>query len=304
MTHDRPWLAEIAMDVEQAARVVARRFPEFAGRPVERLGQGWDNLAVLVDGTWVFRLPRRHLAVPLLRHEARVLPALAPRLPLAVPVPVHMGEADDAFAYPCVGYRRLAGEVAAEVGPDGASRVRAAPTLGAFVAALHRTPRDLVDDPPADELRRADLRSRLGPTLARIAAIRTAASGALGRAAPLLERLVETEPHAGAPVWSHGDLSARHVLVDAAGDPTGVLDWGDVHLGDPAVDLSIGWTYFPPAGREAFLGTYGAVDDATWRRARFRALFQVAAWLVWGEDVVDARLLAEARRALDWALDD
>jgi hypothetical protein len=58
MTHDRPWLAEIAIDVEEAARVVARRFPEFAGRPLKALGEGWDNLAVLVDGTWVFRLPR------------------------------------------------------------------------------------------------------------------------------------------------------------------------------------------------------------------------------------------------------
>jgi aminoglycoside phosphotransferase (APT) family kinase protein len=303
MTHDRPWLAEIAIDVARAARVVARRFPEFAGRPVEPLGEGWDNLAVLVDGTWVFRLPRRHLAVPLLRHEARVLPALAPRLPLAVPVPVHMGEADDAFAYPCVGYRRLAGDVAAEVGPDVASRLRAASTLGAFVAALHGMPRDLVDDPPADELRRADMRSRLGPTLARLLAIRTAPE-ALERVAPLLERLVETEPCAGAPVWSHGDLSARHVLVDPRGDPCGVLDWGDVHLGDPAVDLSIGWTYFPPAGRQAFLRAYGVVDGDTWRRARFRALFQVVAWFVWGEDVGDTRLLAEARRALDWALDD
>jgi aminoglycoside phosphotransferase (APT) family kinase protein len=33
----------------------------------------------------------------------------------------------------------------------------------------------------------------------------------------------------------HGDLGAEHVFVDA-GRITGVIDWGDAAIGDPAVD--------------------------------------------------------------------
>ncbi|MCH7839494.1 MAG: phosphotransferase [Planctomycetes bacterium] len=36
----------------------------------------------------------------------------------------------------------------------------------------------------------------------------------------------------------HRDLYARHMLVDDDGRPCGVIDWGDVHVGDPAIDLS------------------------------------------------------------------
>ena len=51
------------------------------------MGAGWDNTAYLVNGEWVFRFPRRTIAVPLLEAEGRVLPKLAPRLPLSDSAP-------------------------------------------------------------------------------------------------------------------------------------------------------------------------------------------------------------------------
>src|SRR5437773_2511881 len=38
------------------------------------------------------------------------------------------------------------------------------------------------------------------------------------------------------PTWIHGDLHARNVLVEN-GAITGVIDWGDVAVGDRATDL-------------------------------------------------------------------
>jgi hypothetical protein len=74
-----------------------------------------------------------------------------------------------------------------------------------------------------------------------------------------------------------------------------------VHLGDPALDLSLGWTDVPPGGRGAFFGAYGAADPDALRRARFRALFQALGWIAYGLDIGDADLVAEGRRALAWA---
>jgi aminoglycoside phosphotransferase (APT) family kinase protein len=57
-------------------------------------------------------------------------------------------------------------------------------------------------------------------------------------------------------VVSHGDLHVRHILVD--GDAaSGVIDWGDVCLADPAVDLSIAYGGFHGKPRADLLSAYG-----------------------------------------------
>ena len=65
----------------------------------------------------------------------------------------------------------------------------------------------------------------------------------------------------------HGDLHFRHVLVERE-RVTGVIDWGDICLADPALDLQLLWSFVPPQGRAAFLDAYGPVDDAQLVRAR------------------------------------
>ena len=46
-------------------------------------------------------------------------------------------------------------------------------------------------------------------------------------------------PPQGTTVLSHGDLSARHILVDDRGHTSGIIDWGDLCLVLPAVDESV-----------------------------------------------------------------
>ena len=97
----------------------------------------------------------------------------------------------------------------------------------------------------------------------------------------------------------HGDLYARHVLVDDEDAPCGVIDWGDVHLGEPAVDLGLAASFLPPGAHDAFREAYGPIDDATWRMARFRALLSAVSVLVYGHDTGDADVLHEGRKALE-----
>ena len=52
---------------------------------------------------------------------------------------------------------------------------------------------------------------------------------------------------------------------------SGIIDWGDVHAGDVAVDLGIAYTLFPPSGRRRFFAAYGDLDRDTHLLARFRA---------------------------------
>ncbi|MEP7022883.1 MAG: phosphotransferase, partial [Actinomycetota bacterium] len=74
-------------------------------------------------------------------------------------------------------------------------------------------------------------------------------------------RLLDQAAHGGDPagplVVSHGDLHIRHLLVDQAGEAAGVIDWGDLCLADPAVDLSIAYFGFAGQARADLLSAYG-----------------------------------------------
>jgi aminoglycoside phosphotransferase (APT) family kinase protein len=81
------WAGERPCPADRAAALVAAAFPQLAGLPVVPLAEGCDNTVHRVGDTWVFRFPRRALALPAFRRELTVLPRLAPLMPLPVPVP-------------------------------------------------------------------------------------------------------------------------------------------------------------------------------------------------------------------------
>ena len=126
--------------------------------------------------------------------------------------------------------------------------------------------------------------------------------GGAAEALRLAEELAGTPPHAGRPCWVHGDLYARHLLVDEARKVTGVIDWGDVHLGDPALDLSVAISFLPPSARPEFQAACGPIEAHTWRRARFRALFYGIMLTHYGDQTGDAEIRATGEYSLSSAL--
>ena len=82
-----PWNADIAVSPQQAAERIARQFPELAPVALEPFGEGWDNIAYRANGVFVFRFPRRQIAIPLL--EAEAASATAPCARSAAPDTQH-----------------------------------------------------------------------------------------------------------------------------------------------------------------------------------------------------------------------
>ncbi len=66
----------------------------------------------------------------------------------------------------------------------------------------------------------------------------------------------------------HGDLVTDHILVeDGAKHLAGIIDFGDVALGDPALDLAGCWDYgHGPMVR--LIGRYGSADGGLFNRSR------------------------------------
>lgn len=292
------WTPEVEVDAERVARWVGLRVPHLARATPRLVGVGWDNAVYRVGPELVFRFPRRQIAAELLRTEVAVLPGLARCVPVAVPEPVVVAEPVDDYPFAFAGYRWLEGETADRVDPDDAARRALAAPLGRALRALHDArpgpTADAAD--PGDTLDRADSARRLPGLLAHLDALAGEVDPAPIAAA--LTALAEVPRRAGPARWVHGDLYPRHLLLDRAGALIGLIDWGDTHRGDPALDLSIAWTFFDAAGRTALRDAYGPVDPATWDRARFRALHYGIHLLRYGLAERDAAMERVARRAL------
>jgi aminoglycoside phosphotransferase (APT) family kinase protein len=257
---------ELETDAALVRRLLAAQFPQWAELPIEALpAGGTDNAIYRLGDELSVRLPRRRGWAPgSSDKEFEWLPRLAPLLPLRVPTPVARGAAGEGYPHEWSVYDWLDGEDAASVFLD---LPRAAVDLAGLLAALRRI--DPTGGPPpagrGGSLRPRDVSTREG-----IAALGGAIDGAAVTAA--WEVALAAPEWDGPPVWIHGDLDARNLLV-RDGKITGVLDWGSVCVGDPACDVKVAWAVLDSETRPIFRELL-EIDDATWARSRGWALSQ------------------------------
>ncbi len=300
------WDADVAIDEELVRALLAEQFPELETRSVRLVGEGFDNSVWLVDEEWAFRFPRRAIAVPLVARELAVLARLAPLVPIPVPIPAFVGTESERFPRPFFGHVLLRGSELADADLTNSDRARLGIEIGRFLRALHApATREAVDAEralPVDPNRRADMPFRVRLTRERLDAISDLAATSRSAAERILSAAEGLEPSA-VQVLAHGDLHVRHVLVDR-GALSGVIDWGDVCVGDPSIDLLFVWSVLPPDAREAFFEEYGQVDDATRLRARVLAIMLSAVLALYARDQRLAPLEREALAGLERALVD
>lgn len=226
------------------------------------------------DGApWIVRTPRRFDVVAAMRVEARVLAFVAPRLPVAVPSwRVH---ADDVVAYP-----RLSGEPVVALGADGPAWRFPDPTAppDAFVGSLVDVLVALDALDPADAARAGVPTTTIDAVRAELARDADATRSLLAPSAATWARwqalLADDDLWPPRVALVHGDLHPGHLLVDDAGRLTGVLDWTEAKVTDPAVDLAMIHGCFGPAVVADVLARCAArgarVDDHAARRAAAR----------------------------------
>jgi aminoglycoside phosphotransferase (APT) family kinase protein len=262
------WSPEIVVDEPLARLLLASQFPQLELTSLRLAGEGWDNTAWLVDERWLFRFPRREIALAGVGRELRVLPSLAPLLPLRIPEPTFVGRPTAEFPWPFAGGRVVPGCELAEANLSDDVRASLARPLGRFLRALHVA--EIPVELPVDPISRADMRVRVPRARERLAELDYADP----RAEEILAAGFELPPPERLTLV-HGDLHLRHVFVDD-GRLSGVIDWGDVCWADPAVDLVLVWCTVPPAARAAFFEEYGPVGEDGLLRARVLSLFLCA----------------------------
>lgn len=295
----RPWEAERVVDEALLKRLLERQFPALASLPSRYVTEGWDNVCFLVDEEWIFRLPRRELGARLMRVENALLPELARRLPLPVPRPEFVGVPQDDYPWAFHGYRRLAGETLCRAELDAEARALLAQPLGDFLRSLHDTPLACFPELPRDEIGRLALELRGAQIEERLADLR--ALGLVGDPRPWLRILndLPLDRVAASDTLVHGDLYARHLLVDEGGALCGVIDWGDAHRGDRALDFGVVHAALPASCHDSFRSAYGPISEQEWAVGRFKALHSSLMILVYGVDIGDRALVVEGLQSLE-----
>jgi aminoglycoside phosphotransferase (APT) family kinase protein len=245
----------------------------------------------------VVRLPSAAEYADQVAKEQRWLPTLAASLPLAIPIPLALGQPGAGYPWKWSVYRWLEGEPAS----SGfiANLTELASSLGRFLGALQRIDATGGPMPGPHNFHRGGAPAIYdGQTRQAIASLKGKIDGDAVTAA---WEAALTSTWQGPPVWVHGDISASNLLVQA-GRLRAVIDFGQLGVGDPACDLAIAWTFFEGASRHAFREAL-PLDAETWARGR--------GWALWKALIVTAGLVdttaieaARSQRTIDEVLAD
>jgi aminoglycoside phosphotransferase (APT) family kinase protein len=263
----------MAVDVAAVRAALAEAHPGIDVAGARVVDNGWD-FVVLDTGAWVFRVPRRAAVAATLRVERLLLALLRSRLPLPVP-DLSLHALPDGTPYALA--PRLPGEPA-----TGADAAWVGAAVVPLLTALHAV------DPTDAVLLGLAMPAKLDLDLL--------AARAAAEVVPLLPWDAVTALRAAFAVLSepipvhavvHADLALSNILVSER-RVSGILDWTDSHVGDPAMDL----TWFVqslgvPAARAAlaaYVSPEGVDAETLWRRAAAHATVQPVHAVLYGLD--------------------
>ncbi len=259
--------------------VLRDQHPDLAELPLREVEGGWGNQMWRLGDELAVRVQHMDTEPDHQFNERRWLPLLAPRLPLPIPVPVRAGAPSERLPKIWTVVTWVPG-----LPLDRGSITRpehAADTLAAFLRALHVS---APADAPADTGRGAhpkDCQDGFDWFLSSID------RGAIGADATALREVwadASTAPGWQGPhVWVHGDLHPANVVV-SGGTLAGVVDFGDMFVGDPALDLAAAWVLLPAGGADRFFASYVTADEASIRRARGLAVLKSLFLMLMGQN--------------------
>ena len=266
------------------------------------LGDATVRVAVVTadDGRrFEVRMPRTKSAVTDLELELRAVRALdsAARARLPFEVTQLVGEASHAKGARALVLAFVPGEEVdlTRTSPNGTL----AESLGEALGAIHNLPLSVVVDAQLPEYNPADIALKYVNEMDKMAATGQVPSVLLDRWQTALE---DVSLFRYQPTVVHGSLDTQAILqglVDHAQVVTGVLNWSQLHIGDPAEDFA--WLMSGAASElsEVILLAYNTrhpnKDETLRQRAQLYSELAIGRWLLHGIASNDAEVVEDAK---------
>lgn len=304
------WDKTTQVPEELVRALLSRQFPsQFKSvQNIQWLGQGFDNTAYLIDQQFVFRFPHRQEALHCMENEILILPYLAQQLSFKISAPTFIGHPDGDYPYPFSGYPALSGELLSHYQAPCVNDPHFARTLGLWLRELHGLP--VLDEHRVGIKGKQDWRLDIPNRTHRVAELTAQYSAYfkeqgfdIQKLNALMQGFKNRDIQGGKSCYLHGDLYAKHIVVDSDGNSSGLIDWGDVHIGHPAIDISVGIMIFTESALTHFLHAYQDINPHTMKMAAFRALCHAISALCYFAQMQESTTLEWTKAALTNTID-
>jgi len=254
------------MDVKLCKKVIENNFPQVRIYCVERILGGWDSDAFEINGDLIFRFPKWSETERSIQKEISLLPELAKVFPVRIPDFKFIGEYDKKVF---VGYKKIPGRPLASC---NYSSNNLADQIAKVITEIHRFP---VHKAMKLKVPKINWRREYTEFYDRVRdkAFPLMSETLQEKAILVFEGFIHNEDNFRfEPVFIHHDLSGdAHILCDPEVNKiTGIIDWGDAVIGDPAIDFTgIYWDCGEEFTRRVLANYAGRVDETFWERTVF-----------------------------------
>lgn len=252
---------------------IERTYPDFSVRSVEANPLGQNNDVLLVNNAFIFRFPKYAQGIDQLATEVAILKGIGKYVTLPIPQITFEQLAIPTVGQVFVGYHLLPGEPLLRETYVGVQDERIleslAHQLARFLRELHQVP---VERAITHQLSVCDTYDEWSTIFARIREkcfpfMRADAQQWTIRS---FETFLGDSAHfARTPVLKHGDFGTTNILFDRPRQViSGILDFGEAGLGDPAYDFAGLLSSYGEAFLQRCVTTYPEIE-AFWNRIIF-----------------------------------
>jgi aminoglycoside 2''-phosphotransferase len=228
--------------MNEIKNAILQTCPELNLDSIEFLGEGDFCRAFLVNKNLVFRFAKHAEARQSLRRENCLLPKIADKFSLQIPVPLFAffdGKAENSFAaYEFLPADALTREKYLKLGEQ--ARTRCAGQVAEFLDQFHATDPELAEKCGISKINYTEKYTALLKQVREVLFRRLEKKDFEIAVNELENYLASGESESFEPVLLHGDLSPDHVLFDGI-QVTSIIDFGDMTIGDRAWDFL--WIY-------------------------------------------------------------
>jgi aminoglycoside 2''-phosphotransferase len=243
---------------------LCKRHPELSGESYRVLSSSLQNMILIVGERLIFRFPLTS-DLTSMRLEQRILPKLAKHVPLPIPQFQYVSGRKDKICYvvyPMIPGEPLEAEHLQRMGDR--QRLAAAKQIAEFLTALHTFDGSSFTRVDSRELQTEWRKNWSGY----YRALELHVFPKIGRKERLwimtvfYKFLYPSEHFRFQPCLLHGDFKNDHIFCDpATGKLTGVIDFGNMRMGDPAYDFhDLCFTFGEPFMREVASFYRGPLD--------------------------------------------
>ncbi|MDD5068475.1 MAG: aminoglycoside phosphotransferase family protein [Candidatus Pacebacteria bacterium] len=261
---------------EEYLELIKKEFPEVSFQNSRLITHGWDNNVIVLDDRLIFRFPKSENYIRRFQVEVKFLEHLLTKVTLPIPKYIYLSK-DRSFG----GYQMLTGtEMQPELfnSQSEIQKTDIAKALGKFISDLHSTPTEILRncgfkaDPKGHwwgkrniESILKELREKVFPELTNkeVDWVEHQFNEYLGLSFDFEPKII------------HYDLNNKHILFDqTTGALTGIIDFSDIDIADPAADFAGLWDYGNLFAEQTFSFYSGQKDKDLLRRSKFPGLIR------------------------------